>query len=284
MLFDANISPANLNEAPVAVVIARDVTARERLELERERLQEQLMHSQRMESVGQLAGGVAHDFNNLLHSIQGSLEALEKHRGLSEAHLGLLGNIGEATSRASSLTSQLLGFARRGKYFSQKLDIVSVMDRSRLLFEPVAVKGMTFKMIVAPTPMHITGDSTQLQQVFLNLLLNARDAVQEKGRKGKIVFRAEPAADYTAGWQYRPDPATTPEQVICIRIKDNGVGISPETKSQIFDPFFTTKGVGKGTGMGLAMAYGCIGNHNGWIHVESTLGTGAEFFIFLPRA
>ena len=284
MLLDANASRAQLHEKPVAVVIARDVTERRRLEQERERLQEQLLHSQRMEGIGQLAGGVAHDFNNLLHTIQGSLERLTRDNELTDTHVALLGNIGEATERASSLTSQLLGFARKGKYRSERLDVVDVMSKSRALFEPVAHKNLDFRMITAPTPMYINGDSTQLQQVFLNLLLNARDAVQERGKQGKIVFRAEPAATYTPGWEYRVDENARPDDYACIRIKDDGVGIPEEVRSSIFDPFFTTKGVGKGTGMGLAMAYGCVGNHNGWIHVESREGKGTEFFIFLPQA
>ena len=285
MLLDASVSQAELHEEPVAVVIARDVTERRRLEQERERLQEELLHSQRMESVGQLAGGVAHDFNNLLHTIQGSLDGLNKQPGLRQSHRALLGNIDEATRRASSLTNQLLGFARKGKYRSEKLDVVDVMESARALFEPVAGKGVEFKMIVAPTPMHILGDTTQLQQVFLNLLLNARDAVQEANRSGgRIVFRAEPAADYTPGWESGAGDVRPPDAYACVRIKDNGVGIPEAVRASIFDPFFTTKGVGKGTGMGLAMAYGCVGNHNGWIHVESELDRGTEFFIFFPLA
>ncbi|MBT3374827.1 MAG: PAS domain S-box protein [Lentisphaerae bacterium] len=285
MRLDVSVSGAELHEKPVAVVIARDVTERRRLELERERLQEELLHSQRMEAVGQLAGGVAHDFNNLLHTIQGSLDGIDKQPGLREPHKALLGNIDEATRRASSLTNQLLGFARKGKYRSEKLDVVDVMDSARALFEPVAGKGVEFKMIVAPTPMHILGDTTQLQQVFLNLLLNARDAVQDADRTGgRIVFRAEPAAAYTPGWESQTGDSRPPEAYTCVRIKDNGVGIPEELRANIFDPFFTTKEVGKGTGMGLAMAYGCVGNHNGWIHVESNLGRGTEFFIFFPLA
>jgi len=281
---DASVSCAALHENPVAVVIARDVTERRRLEQERVKLQEQLVHSQRMESVGELAGGVAHDFNNLLHTVQGSVDRLTRQGGLDESQRALLGNIAEAASRASALTLQLLGFARKGKYRSEKLDVVDVMEKSRALFEPVTQKGIAFKMILAPVPMHIKGDGAQLQQVFLNLLLNARDAVQERGRQGKIVFRAEPAAEYTPGWQFRREPDSRPEDYLCVRIKDNGIGIPNDIKPNIFDPFFTTKGVGKGTGMGLAMAYGCIDSHKGWIHLESQVAKGTEFFIFLPCA
>ena len=284
MYLDVNVSRAELQEKPVAVVIARDVTERRRLEQEREKLQDQLLHSQRMQAVGQLAGGVAHDFNNLLHTIQGSLDGLAKASATPDVQKGLLRNIGEATNRASTPTAQLLGFARKGKFRSEKLNVATTMEKSWALFEPVAHRDIRPKLIVAPTPMYITGDSTQLQQVFLNILLNARDAILERGGAGKIVFRAEPAASYTPGWQMRPKPEARPEDYVCIRIKDDGTGIPEEIKPRIFDPFFTTKEVGKGTGMGLAMAYGCVANCNGWIHVESEVGKGTEFFIFMPSA
>jgi len=115
-------------------------------------------------------------------------------------------------------------------------------------------------------------------------LLNERDAIEERGGDGKIVFRAEPAGEFLPGWHYRSDKSLEPEDFVCIRVKDNGRGIAPEIKANIFEPFFTTKRVGKGTGMGLAMAYGCVVNHNGWIHAESQVGKGSEFFVFVPRA
>ncbi len=280
---DAHVSKAELSENPVALVVARDVTARRRLENERQRLQEQLIHAQRMEAVGQLAGGVAHDFNNLLHTIQGSLDGLAKQWDLSDPSKAMIGNIHEATERASSLTQQLLGFARKGKYKSVRLDLTEVMEKVWALFRPVVAKDVNCKIITAPRRMIIEGDATQLQQVFLNLLLNARDSLPKGGEDKKIVFRGEPAARYTPGWEGRPDSAKSPDDYVCVRIKDNGSGIPEDVRGSIFDPFFTTKPVGEGTGMGLAMVYGCIGNHHGWIHVESELGKGSEFFVFLPR-
>jgi PAS domain S-box-containing protein len=281
---DASVSQGELGEAPVAVVSARDVTARRRLERERRQLEEQLIHVQRMEAVGQLAGGVAHDFNNLLHTIRGSLDALNKQWDLSAPSRAMVGNIEEATARASELTRQLLGFARRGKYQLDRHDIADIVDGVRALFEPVAGSNIQVRAIVAPDPMIVMADATQVQQVFLNLLLNARDAIQAKGDAGgRIVLRAEVASEHTPGWAFRVDPAAEPSRYACIRVRDNGTGMSPETMKNLFTPFFTTKGVGKGTGMGLAMAYGCIGNHHGWIHVESELGKGSEFFVFLPR-
>jgi PAS domain S-box-containing protein len=281
---DASITQGELNEAPVAVVSARDVTARRRLERERRQLEEQLMHVQRMDAVGQLAGGVAHDFNNLLHTVRGSLDSLNKQYDLSAPSRAMVSNIEEATSRASELTSQLLGFARRGKYQLERHDVAAVVAGVAALFEPVASRNIQLRTMVAPDPMIVLADATQMQQVFLNLLLNARDAIQAKGDSGgRIVLRAEVASEHTSGWAFRARAEASPMEYVCVRVRDNGSGMSPETMSKIFAPFFTTKGVGKGTGMGLAMAYGCIGNHHGWIHVESELGKGSEFFVFLPR-
>ncbi|MBN2448885.1 MAG: PAS domain S-box protein [Lentisphaeria bacterium] len=281
---DASISRGELREAPVAVVSARDVTARRRLEREHRQLEEQLVHAQRMQAVGQLAGGVAHDFNNLLHTIRGSIDGLSKQWELSAPSRAMVSNIDEAASRATELTAQLLGFARRGKYRMERYDVAEIVDKARSLFEPVAGRDILLKTIVAPDAMIVCGDSTQLQQVFLNLLLNARDAIHEKDAPGgRIVFRAEVAAEHTPGWQFRDQPEADPRRYVCVRVRDNGIGMTPEIQRSIFDPFFTTKGVGKGTGMGLAMAYGCVGNHHGWIHVESERGKGSEFFLFLPR-
>ncbi len=284
VLLDVRVSGAVLHGEPVALVMARDVTERRRLEGERRRLEEQLIHTQRLEAVGLLAGGVAHDFNNLLHTIVGSAERLGRQKGLTEQQRALLGNISTAADRASALTSQLLGFARKGKYQTQRLNVADLLARVKALFEPVAEAPLHFRVITAPTPMFITGDSTQLQQVLLNILLNARDALAESETPSpKVVLRAEPGSDRLPGWSLRPDKKTRPKQTVCIRIKDNGPGIPEAIRTRIFEPFFTTKETGKGTGMGLAMAYGCITNHGGWIHVETRQGRGTEFFIFLPR-
>jgi signal transduction histidine kinase len=282
---DAGASAANLKGKPVAIVIARDVTHRRALEREREQLTLQLVHSQRLEAVGQLAGGVAHDFNNMLHTIRCSLERIQGPKEPSpEVLASMLNNIEEATSRASDLTQQLLGFARKGKYMVTSLDLASLLQGIQNLFAPVAKKGVHLRLVLAPERMVIRGDATQLQQVVMNLLLNARDAIQEQARDdGQIVLRAEPAAEFTPGWDRRPEDAGPASRYVCIRVRDNGCGIPPEAQSQIFEPFFTTKDVGKGTGMGLAMVYGCIGNHQGWIHMESEPGKGTEFFLFLPR-
>jgi PAS domain S-box-containing protein len=282
---DVVATSANLNEKPVAVIVARDITQRRALEREREHLAQQLVHSQRMEAVGQLAGGVAHDFNNMLHTIRCSLERLRTTPPpKTEVRDAMLGNIETATSRAAELTQQLLGFARKGKYTVTTVDVAELLDAVRNLFAPLAKGNIELKLVLAPGRMLVRGDATQLQQVLMNLLLNARDAIQEQERQdGRIVLRAEPAAEFTPGWQQRPEKSGPCEHYICIRLRDNGCGIPEAMHGQVFEPFFTTKAVGQGTGMGLAMAYGCIVNHQGWIHLESEPGKGTEFFLFLPR-
>ena len=262
-----------------ALLTGRNSTQRHKLSTERQQLMLQLSHSQRLESVGRLAGGIAHDFNNLLHSIQGSMDAIAKNPD-EEKQLALQKNIAHAVEKASSLTGQLLGFAKKGKFEVRKVDTAELMKSCYALFEPMARKNVKCRLILHPEPLYIDADATQIEQVLLNLLINSRDAL-EGVENSKIFFRLEPASDYTPGWNMAPE-GSVPEKYICIRCKDNGSGIAPENLKTIFDPFFTTKEVGKGTGMGLAMAYGTISNHNGWIHVESTVGKGTEFFIFLP--
>ena len=262
-----------------ALLTGRNSTARHKLSHETQELTHQLSHSQRLESVGRLAGGIAHDFNNLLHSIQGSMDSLIKKQ-TPEKQKALENNIQHAVTKASALTGQLLGFAQKGKYEVKKVDMCTIMQSCYALFEPMARKSIKTRLIVHPEPIYVKADATQIEQVLLNLLINSRDALEGCASQ-KIFFRLEHANDYTPGWHLAKED-DHPEHYTCIRCKDNGSGIDPENLKTIFDPFFTTKDVGKGTGMGLAMAYGTINNHNGWIHVESHVGKGTEFFIFLP--
>ena len=192
----------------------------------------------------------------------------------------LQNNILNAVTKASTLTGQLLGFAQKGKYAVKKIDLGQILESAYALFEPIARKSVKCRLIIHPEPIYVRADSTQLEQVLLNLLINSRDALEDC-ENPKIFFRLEMANDYTPGWQMAAS-GSKPENYACIRVKDNGTGISEENLKTIFDPFFTTKEVGKGTGMGLAMAYGTINNHSGWINVESEIGKGTEFFIFLP--
>ena len=266
--------------AKIALLCGRDLSEKTLLEFDKENLVHQLAHSQRLEAIGRLAGGVAHDFNNLLHSIQGSLDNLDNQD--SSRQQSLISNMNHAIDRAGNLTGQLLGFAQKGKFAPKKYDLGELVLNAFKLFEPTGRKKCKLRKAISPDPMIITADGTQIEQVILNLLINAADAM-EHTEKAKVSLRAEVCGNFLLGWENAPMGAKTSDY-FAIRIKDNGPGIPDDLKNQIFEPFFTTKDVGKGTGMGLAMAYGTITNHKGWIHLESGEGQGAEFTIFLPRA
>ena len=309
-LLDTTITTVEIHQSQAALVVARDITHRKELEQDRAALQRQLIHSQRMEAVGKLAGGIAHDFNNLLHAIQGSLDMLDTVSAKIPKARELSSNITMAVKRASTLTGQLLGFARAGKYKVVKIDVEELIRQIEGLIRPLLGRKIKLKVAIHPDPMTVEGDFTQLEQVLLNILLNARACFGDE--QGTIIFRVEPATKFTPGWleenqrsraenqwlktlRENNDLAgfgfenemrekkikTASDDYIVFRIKDNGSGMNEKTKKRIFEPFFTTK-QNKGTGMGLAMAYGCTENHNGWIHVESCLGKGSEFFVFLP--
>ncbi len=279
---DVNLTPAKVREKKVALLIAHDITVQRNKERERQRLEEQLMHSQRLESIGLLAGGVAHDFNNLLHGIRASVENLEHQGTVAPEGRPMLNNISEASARAAALTSQLLGFARKGKYNAEILDLADHIQRTAQLFR-TTIKDVAFKVICDPDPLVIEADATQLQQVILNLLLNAKDAVAKNEGERKIVLRGEAAHGDLPGWDDRPKPDLDSRLYVCLRVRDNGCGMTDEQRQHIFDPFYTTKPAGQGTGMGLAMVYGCVLQHHGWVSVTSQPNVGSEFIVFFPR-
>lgn len=281
---DVQISPATMEETLVAICIARDVTEQRQLEREQAALRERVAMIQRLESVGVLAGGVAHDFNNLLHTVQAGVDRLRRRDDTPPEGRTLLDTMDESLHRASRLTTHLLGFARRGKYNPERITIQDILDDIAALFEPLLVKDdIEFRRLETPDSVYLVADRTQLEQVFLNMLINSRDALRMEEQPGRIVLRAERASEYTPGWSVRPEDHrdAQPQQFSCIRVKDNGPGIPPEVRDTLFEPFVTTKEVGHGTGMGLAMAYGCITHHGGWIHVD-TSPKGTEFLVFLP--
>ena len=280
---DFTISAAKVNDKNIAIMLVNDITRRHEAENERKKLEEQLMHSQRLEAVGVLAGGVAHDFNNLLHSIQSSAEILGKQE-LNQTGTAMLQNIDNATKRAADLINKLLGFARKGKYQETLLDIAAVAKKASELFN-IGLKDITFKFLAEPDPLLVNGDETQLQQIILNLLLNAKAALKPGDKSSRIIsIRIGRASEDMKAWAERP-PKTVgnAESYAAIRIKDTGVGMSDETLEHIFEPFYSTKGK-NGTGLGLAMVYGCVTHHKGWLNVQSKIDEGSEFHIFLPLA
>ncbi len=280
---DMNVSPVQLEGKPIAVVIGRDMTKQREEERQRQSQQEKIMHSQRLESLGELAGGIAHDFNNLLQSIQMSLDALHQRLTRTPEALPLVGNIEEGCRRATVLTSQLLGFARKGKFHAEELDASVLLDHALQLFRPVA-KGIVCKVICEPVPLPLFVDEIQLSQVLLNMLINSRDALKDMPEPRHITLRAEWVRPEMPEWEFRPHREAPAQDYICIHVRDNGAGMTEAVRQKMFEPFFTTKPAGQGTGMGLPMAFGCIANHHGWIHVESAPAQGCHITIFLPRA
>jgi len=284
--FDAALNIIEVENVKVLIVLGRDVTEQNRLNREQEELKEELAHAQRLESVGQLAGGVAHDFNNYLHAIQGNLDILLlMHDTEDEKVLKHLERINDITGQASKLTQELLGFARKGKYREEIIGLDRLMRETVELFSPQSLESAELIIDIEKSKMPVKGDALQLKQVFLNMLINARDALESKDDKDRKIFIEAKRAE---AFKSKFIPPAEKENVsidnyYCVKISDNGIGMDKEILSRIYDPFFTTKPIGKGTGMGLAMAYGAISNHHGWIHVESEEGNGTTFYIFLPR-
>ena len=249
----------------------RDVTDRRRLEA-------QLRQSQKMEAIGQLSAGVAHDFNNLLTIITSSTSLLGMTVGNQEGVGELVEAIQEAAQRASGLTRQLLLFSRRQAIQPTELDlngVVSAMTRmlQRLLGEQIRLVGE-----FAPALPAVHADMGMVEQVLLNLAVNARDAMPDGGR---LTIRTWLRTG--RGSEGIPEPEDVPDgEWVCVSVADTGCGIPAEHLPRLFEPFFTTKEVGKGTGLGLATVYGIVQQHRGWVRVSSRPGNGSTFHIGLP--
>ncbi len=285
IILNVSISNILVEGNLVTIVFARDATEKNRLNKEREELREQLGHAQRLESVGRLAGGVAHDFNNYLHAIQGHLDILAYMHEINdekvESHLDRIDNI---TEQAAELTQKLLGFARKGKYVDTAINLNELIDEAIDLFMPTSQKNINLEFNNNIESCRIKGDKVQLQHVFLNIMINARDAMEnrpdEKMAINIILDKGEKYGSHCKTTSMEKIPANN---FYCVVIEDTGEGMEKETLNQIFDPFFTTKPIGKGTGMGLAMVYGTITNHGGLIDVTSKKEKGTTFYIFLPK-
>ncbi len=245
-------------------------------ETETRRLEEQLRHSQKMESLGTLAGGVAHDFNNILGAILGYAGLLRLELKNNQKLTKYLDTVEKSAARAAELTKQLLGFARGGKTTVMSVDFNRICKETVELTRKMIEKNVEVSLDLYPGLPAVEGDESQLSQVMMNLAINARDAMPNGGRLkiSTSVMRRD----------HRPDAGISldDKDYVVVKVTDNGHGISKENQSRIFEPFFTTKPKGKGTGLGLSMVYGIVKNHGGDIAVESELGRGTTFRIFLP--
>ena len=245
---------------------------------ERRRLEEQFRHAQKMEAVGQLAGGIAHDFNNILTAIIGYSEMLLEQVGPDKPMFGDLNQIYEGGRRAAALTQQLLAFSRKQVMQFEVLDLNQVLVRFQHLARPLIGEQVRLEMDLAREPMPILADATQLEQVVMNLLVNARDAMPNGGR---VAIGTRPVTvDLEFARTHHP---IRPGEYVELVVEDNGTGMSEEVKRHLFEPFFTTKGPGKGTGLGLATVFGIVKQMGGYVWVTSVLGQGSVFRIQFPR-
>jgi len=247
----------------------RDIT-------ERKRLQAQLLHSQKMESIGILAGGIAHDFNNLLTSIRGYADLLLMDEGLDEKVAEKVKQIEISARSASQLVSKLLNFARRKEMEIVPFDLNRVVEDTLTMVSRMIPKNVAVKKELSEPLTSIEGDVSQIEQVLLNLILNAVDAMPEGG---EITIRTQ---EISLPDRRRYLVHLPPGRYVHLSVADTGVGIPQEHLPHIFEPFYTTKERGKGTGLGLAMVYGIVKEHKGEITVESKVGEGTVFDIYLP--
>jgi PAS domain S-box-containing protein len=244
---------------------------------EKKRLEEQLMHAQKLEAIGTLAGGIAHDFNNLLMAIQGNASLLMMNMSPRDPGYERMLNIEEQVQSGANLTRQLLGFARGGTYELRAVDMNDVIEKTAAMFSRTR-KEIGIHRQYARDLWPVAADRGQMEQVLMNLLLNAAHAMPGGG---DLYLRTENAAlaeDAARAFMARPG------EYVMISVTDTGTGMDEQTRQRIFDPFFTTKEMGRGTGLGLAMVYGIVRAHDGFIHVTSERGRGSAFVIHLPAS
>ncbi len=255
--------------------IARDVTANLKVAREKQRLETQLHQARKMEAIGTLASGIAHDFNNIMMGILGNTSLMISKLDADHPHYDKLKNIEKYVENGSELTQQLLGFARGGKYNVKPTSLRELVEESAQMFGRTKKEIRIHKSHLQET-RSVAVDRGQIEQVLLNLFVNAWQAMPGGGDLYLLSEDVELDADYQAPYEIIPGP------YVKLSIMDTGVGMDRTTRKRIFEPFFTTKEMGRGTGLGLASAYGIIKNHGGYINVYSEKGRGTTFNIYLP--
>jgi len=236
------------------------------------------LHSQKMEAIGRLAGGVAHDFNNLLAVISGYSDLLLESVGFDDVNRPKLEQIKHAANSAASLTRQLLMFSRQQIIQPEVLDVNQIVSNTEKMLRRLIKENIEFAVILEPNLDRVSADPGQIEQVILNLVVNARDAMP---RGGKLRIQTSNVRLEKHSSEAGSTDAL-PGRYVVLEVSDTGTGMDLETQAHIFEPFFTTKGVGKGTGLGLATVYGIVKQSNGKVEVQSTLGHGSSFNIYLP--
>jgi two-component system, cell cycle sensor histidine kinase and response regulator CckA len=254
--------------------VARDITET----YEREQLQEQLHQAQKLEAVGQLAGGIAHDFNNLLQVISGNTQ-LARAQHLDRRVDNLLAGVMGAAERASSLIKQLLAFSRKGAVDFVDLELDQIVSSLHRMLERLMGEHIRLSCECKVRPLHVFGNAAQLEQLVVNLCINARDALP-RGGNVRLVLDSVLAGELP--WATRSQMQSLGGSFARLTISDDGEGMSAEVLTRMYEPFFTTKGPGKGTGLGLSTAYAVVQTHGGVIDVTSSPGQGSTFRILLP--
>ena len=257
---------------PARLVLARDVT-------EQRRLEAQLRQAQKMEAVGRLAGGIAHDFNNLLTAILGSAQLALREVEPSHPVREDLEEIRRAGLRAADLTRQLLAYSRRQVIAPKVIDLNEAVRSLDSMLRRLIREDIELVLTLAPTPLAVRSDPGQIEQIVLNLVVNARDAMPQGGR---ISVRAESVV--LDANQPANSPPAPPGSYVHLAVSDTGTGLTAETRAHLFEPFFTTKELGKGTGLGLATVYGIVKQNGGFIYVDSEPGQGTTMRVYLPPA
>lgn len=257
--------------------LTAEIEERKRMDARMARLNEQLRHAQKMEAVGLLAGGIAHDFNTILTIIKGSGYILKKRMKPEDPLVPYVAQILSSLKRGSDLTQHLMTFSRQQGIAPRPVDINHVIHQTADLLSRIAGEGVAVSFGPAEGPVMVMADSIQLEQVLMNLVANARDAMHGHGR---IIVSTSTTAFSRDDLQLPVGEA--PGMYAVLSVTDSGLGMSDTLKGKIFDPFFTTKEFGAGSGLGLSIVYGIVKEHHGFISVESETGQGATFSVHLP--
>jgi two-component system cell cycle sensor histidine kinase/response regulator CckA len=267
-LFSAELF--ELGGEPFILTIVQDIT-------EQIKLESQLRQSQKMEAVGQLAAGIAHDFNNILTVVQGLASVILSNRPPEATDRKPLETIVAAADRAAKLVRQLLTFSRRQIFHPQPIDFSDNLILLSEMLPRMLGENISLKVVTPPNLPMINGDAVMMEQLMMNLALNARDAMADGGQLTITAGEVEVTAESP-----RDNPDAYPGRFVCLSVTDTGCGMAAEVLAHVFEPFYTTKPIGKGTGLGLATVYGIAQQHHGWVEVLSELSKGSTFKVFIP--
>lgn len=276
---EVHLQQTRYAQRPAFVAIILDTTERDQLETDKQRIREQILHSQKLESLGILAGGIAHDFNNLLVAILGNADLALNSATKHQASLDHLSDIVDATQKAAGLCNQLLAYSGKGRFVVRPVNLSTIVQEMWQLLKVSVSKNVTLNHEAVPNLLAIEADETQIQQILMNLITNASEAI---GDKNGIVTITTGAMDCDSAYLRDTfvDETLPPGRYVFLEVTDTGTGINEHTRAQIFDPFFTSKF--KGRGLGLAAVLGIVRGHRGAIRVYSELNKGSSFKLLFP--